>query len=165
MLHAIALPTPHFPALNLNLAFTFTLQAVAVAIAVVTVNAFHKYAAAVEYTKEGDSRITRTFDAIIAVQDLIFAAKMWRPFRTLSDETATRTAIVNNMSNFQDLHRSMYAIAQGTHVEETYMRRIITSKVFDSADAGPTGVRLSHQHNHYRRIGRGSASAAFSKPQ
>lgn len=112
----------------------------AVAIAVVTVDAFHKYASAVEYTKEGGSRITRTFDAIIAAQDLIFAAKGWRVFRSPEDEAVTRSAIVANMTQFQELHRSMYAIAQGTHVEESYLRRIITTKVFDSSDAGPTGV-------------------------
>lgn len=118
----------HFPALQ------------AVTIAIITVDAFRHYSLATEYTTNGGARITRTFDAIIAAQDLMLAAKGWRPFPNASDEVAARRAILNNMTTFQELHRSMYAFAQGTPVEESYLRRVVTTKVFGTSDAGPTGA-------------------------
>lgn len=122
------------------------LRSQAVAIAVITVDAFRHYSAATAYTTSGGARITRTFDAIIAAQDLMLAAKGWRPFVNTTDEVAARRAILNNMTTFQELHRSMYAFAQGTPVEESYLRRVVTTRVFGTSDSGPMGVSARRHH-------------------
>jgi hypothetical protein len=66
---------------------------------------FTKYQAMVRYTDMGADRMLATFNAITAVEDLMEAAKGWRPFTDEDDEAAARAAVRGNMSDFAALHR------------------------------------------------------------
>lgn len=114
-----------------GLAVTVLSVGLAAAIVAVTIQSFAQYQQAVAYTRDGGHRITATFASINSAQELINAAKGWTPFDSPAAEAATRNAIINNMTTFTTLHKSMYDFATGTDIEDTYTRRDITILRFD----------------------------------
>jgi len=110
-----------------------------VSIAVVTSISLTQFAANVDYTSKASDRLVMTFNAIINLQTLVWAAKGWIPQLTASDESELRTSILGNTSAFIDLHKHLYAYIETTNRASDYTTRYITAYRFDTPSAGKTG--------------------------
>jgi hypothetical protein len=93
-----------------------TLLAIALAITlgVVITRNFQTFAGNIEYSTDAATRLRITFNAMLGLQDLVWAAKGWQPFANPGREAAVRAEILGNVSDFAALHRSLYSYMQAS---------------------------------------------------
>jgi hypothetical protein len=93
-----------------------TLLAIALAITlgVVITRNFQTFAGNIEYSTDAATRLRITFNAMLGLQDLVWASKGWQPFANPAREAAVRAEILGNVSDFTALHRSLYSYMQAS---------------------------------------------------
>jgi hypothetical protein len=130
-----------------GLAITVLAIGLASAIAVTSQTSFRAYLQNVEYTTLGAERILRTFNSMIAMQDLVAGAAGWDSLAgsnyggndTLA-EMALRGYILGNISEFTKIHREMYSRILLTTASASYTVKRITVVRFDVPGAPAEGV-------------------------
>jgi hypothetical protein len=130
-----------------GMAITALAVGLASGISVTTQNSFRDYRGNVQYTSLGADRMLKTFNGMIAMQDLVAGAAGWTTLagsnyggNDTMAEAQLRHQILGNMTEFTALHRDMYSRILLTSQSTSYTIKRITVVRFDMPRAGPEGT-------------------------